>query len=59
VLKVKEFQFQGVTYLRTADNVLYNKATQECAGVFNEERQEIDECELEEESDEESDEDDE
>jgi hypothetical protein len=59
VLKVKEFQFKGVTYLRTADNVLYNKTTQECAGVFNEERQEIDECELEEESDEESDEDDE
>jgi len=59
VLKVKEFQFKGVAYLRTADNVLYNKATQECAGVFSEERQEIDECELEEESDEESDEDDE
>jgi hypothetical protein len=57
VLSVKVFNFQGVEYLRTADNVLYNKKTEECVGVFNEERQEIDECELEEESEEESDED--
>ena len=57
VLSVKVFNFNGVAYLRTADNVLYNKETKECAGVFNEERQEIDECELEEESEEESDED--
>jgi hypothetical protein len=57
VLSVKVFNFKGKDYLRTADSVLYDKETKECVGVFNEERQEIDECELEEESEEESDDD--
>jgi len=54
-VKVKKFEFKGKLYYRTADNVLYDPKTQECMGVFNEERQEIDECE-EEEDDEDDDE---
>lgn len=52
-VKVKKFEFKGVVYYRTSDNVLYDPKTQDCVGVFNEERQEIDECE--EEDDEEDD----
>ena len=48
-VKVKKFEFKGKLYYRTADNVLYDPKTQECMGVFNEENQEIDECEEEEE----------
>jgi hypothetical protein len=51
-VKVKKFEFKGKMYYRTADNVLYDPKTQECMGVFNEERQEIDECEEEEEEEE-------
>lgn len=51
-VKVKKFEFKGKLYYRTADNVLYDPKTQDCMGVFNEERQEIDECEEEEEDDE-------
>ena len=47
-VKVKKFEFKGKLYYRTADNVLYDPKTQDCMGVFNEERQEIDECEEEE-----------
>ena len=47
---MKKFDFNGVTYLRTKDNVLYDAVTQDCIGVFNEALQLIDECELEEES---------
>ena len=53
-VKVKKFEFKGKLYYRTVDNVLYDPKTQECMGVFNEERQEIDECD--EEEDEEDDE---
>ena len=51
-VKVKKFEFNGKLYYRTADNVLYDPKTQECMGVFNEERQEIDECEEEDEEEE-------
>jgi hypothetical protein len=51
-VKVKKFEFKGKLYYRTADNVLYDPKTQECMGVFNEERQEIDECEEEEDEEE-------
>ena len=47
-VKVKKFEFKGKLYYRTADNVLYDPKTQDCMGVFNEERQEIDECDEEE-----------
>ena len=53
VLTVKKFVFQGKTYLRTADNVLYDPETQDQVGVFNEADQKIEECELESESEEE------
>jgi len=55
VLTVKKFVFQGKTYLRTADNVLYDAETQDQVGVFNEAQQKIEECELESESEEEDD----
>jgi hypothetical protein len=55
VLTVKKFVFQGKTYLRTADNVLYDAETQDEVGVFNEAQQKIEECELESESEEEDD----
>ena len=50
-VKVKKFEFKGKLYYRTADNLLYDPKTSDCMGVFNEERQEIDECEEEEEDD--------
>jgi hypothetical protein len=52
-VKVKKFEFKGKLYYRTADNVLYDPKTQECMGVFNEESQEIDECEEEDEEEDE------
>ena len=55
VLSVKKFVFQGKTYLRTADNVLYDAETQDEVGVFNEAQQKIEECELESESEDEED----
>lgn len=51
-VKVKKFEFKGTVYYRTSDNVLYDPNTQDCVGVFNEERQEIDECEEDDEEDE-------
>jgi hypothetical protein len=51
-VKVKKFEFKGRLYYRTADNVLYDPKTQDCVGVFNEERQEIDDVEEEEEEEE-------
>lgn len=56
VLSVKKFVFQGKTYLRTADNVLYDADTQDEVGVFNEAQQKIEACELESESEEEDEE---
>jgi hypothetical protein len=52
-VKVKKFEFKGRMYYRTADNVLYDPKTQDCVGVFNEERQEIEDVEEEEEEEEE------
>jgi hypothetical protein len=51
-VKVKKFEFKGKLYYRTADNLLYDPKTSDCMGVFNEERQEIDECEEEEDEEE-------
>jgi len=56
VLSVKKFVFQGKTYLRTSDNVLYDAETQDEVGVFNEAQQKIEECELESESEDEDEE---
>ena len=50
--EVEEFEFEGVVYLRALDNKLYDKETQELKGTFNEERQMIEECDDEEDSDE-------
>jgi hypothetical protein len=55
VLSVKKFVFNGKTYLRTTDNVLYDADTQDQVGVFNEAQQKIEECELESESEDEDD----
>jgi len=55
VLSVKKFVFNGKTYLRTSDNVLYDADTQDQVGVFNEAQQKIEEYELESESEEEDD----
>jgi len=55
-VKVKKFEFKGKLYYRTADNVLYDPKSQECMGVFNEERQEIDECDEDEDEEEDEDE---
>lgn len=52
-VKVKKFEFKGQLYYRTADNVLYDPKTQDCVGVFNEERQEIEDVEEDEEEEEE------
>lgn len=56
VLSVKKFVFNGKTYLRTSDNVLYDAETQDEVGVFNEAQQKIEECELESESEDEDEE---
>jgi len=56
VLSVKKFVFQGKTYLRTTDNVLYDAETQDEVGVFNEAQQKIEACELESESEDEDEE---
>jgi len=55
--EVEEFEFEGVVYLRTKDNNLYDKDTEELKGKFNEERQMIEECDDEEDSDEDAEED--
>ena len=52
-VKVKKFEFKGRMYYRTVDNVLYDPKTQDCVGVFNEERQEIEDVEEDEEEEEE------
>jgi flagellar biosynthesis GTPase FlhF len=50
---VKKFTHEGVTYLRSSENILYDLKTQEVIGMWNESTQKIDECELEEEEEEE------
>ena len=52
---VKKFTHEGVTYLRSSENILYDLKTQEVIGMWNESTQKIDECELEEEEEEEED----
>jgi len=55
VVTVKKFEFNGKKYLRTSANVLYDAETQDHVGVWNEAKQEIEECEEEEEEYEEED----
>jgi hypothetical protein len=56
-VKVKKFVLNGVTYLRTADNVLYDVETQEPIGIYDPETGEIEDVEAV--SDDEDEEDDE
>ncbi len=44
-VKVKKFEWNGVTYLRTADNVLYDVETQELIGIYDPETGDIEEVE--------------
>ena len=52
-VKVEKFEFNGVTYLRSSNNVMYDSETQDEIGVWNESKKEITFCEPE--SDEEED----
>ena len=52
-VKVEKFEFNGVTYLRSSNNVMYDSATQDEIGVWNEAKKEITFCESD--SDEEED----
>jgi chemotaxis protein histidine kinase CheA len=56
-VKVKKFELNGVTYLRTADNILYDIETQEPVGIYDPETGAIEEVEAV--SDDEDEEDDE
>lgn len=40
--QVKKFEFEGVTYMRDEDNILYDMKTQEVVGLWDEETQTID-----------------
>ena len=44
-VKVEKFEFNGVTYLRSSNNVMYDSATQDEIGVWNEAKKEITFCE--------------
>ena len=46
-ISVKKFEFQGTTYLRSSENVMYDSTTQYPVGMWNEEEQCIDEIEEE------------
>ena len=48
-INVKKFEFEGKTYLRSDDDVLFDLATQEPVGMWNEEENCIDEIEIDEE----------
>ena len=39
----KVFEFEGKKYLKTEEGILYDQATEECVGVWNEETKSIDE----------------
>ena len=56
VVTVKKFEHDGVTYLRSSNNTLYNKDS-DPVGIWNELTQSIDLCELDSEAEEEDDED--
>jgi hypothetical protein len=44
-VKVEKFEFNGVTYLRSSNNVIYDSTTQDEIGVWNEAKKEITFCE--------------
>ena len=44
-VKVEKFEFNGVTYLRSSNNVMYDSTTQDEIGVWNEAKKEITFCE--------------
>jgi hypothetical protein len=56
VVTVKKFEHNGVTYLRSSNNTLYNKDS-DPVGIWNELTQSIDLCELDSEEEEEDDDD--
>jgi hypothetical protein len=56
VVTVKKFEHNGVTYLRSSNNTLYNKDS-DPVGIWNELTQSIDLCELDEEEEEEEEDD--
>jgi hypothetical protein len=58
-VKVKKFTINGVTYLRTADDVLYDIETQEPVGIYDPNTGEIEEVDAVSDDEEEEDEDDE
>ena len=44
-VKVEKFEFNGVTYLRSSNNVMYDSETQDEIGVWNDAKKEITFCE--------------
>ena len=52
-ITVKKFEYKGVTYLRSSDNVIYDMQTEDAIGRWNETTQTIDVNELEPEEEEE------
>ena len=59
VVTVKKFEYQGVTYLKSSDGILYHAKSQEVVGKWNEKTQTIDVYDGTSDSEEESDSDDE
>lgn len=53
-VKVEKFEFNGVTYLRSSNNVMYDSKTQDEIGVWNEAKKEITFCESDSDEDEEA-----
>jgi len=53
-IKARKFTHDGVTYIKTPDNMLFDLETKECVGLWNEETEEIEAVE-EDSSDEEED----
>jgi hypothetical protein len=41
-VNAKVFEFEGKKYLKTDEGILYDQATEECVGVWNEETKSID-----------------
>jgi hypothetical protein len=42
VVNAKVFEYEGKKYLKTEEGILYDQATEECVGVWNEETKSID-----------------
>jgi hypothetical protein len=41
-VNAKVFEYEGKKYLKTEEGILYDQATEECVGVWNEETKSID-----------------